>query len=482
MTLKTNNVQLGVNVTATKNIVLASDESTGDLVISNGNHDGALTEMYRFPNGGGLRDSVSVKDFGAVGDGVTDDTVAIQAAIDSMSSGANTVVLSKGDYLITATINIPHKLKLIGAGSTFFNNGGAASTLRKAASLSGPAIYITGAGTSLEQLAIQGVTGNSGVGIQITAGRVYLRDVGVFNMGGDGIRVGEDAGGVNCNLWRLDQVYLKNNLGNGLYVSEGSTAAADANGGTATHLDIQTNTLSGVFIGSAQLNSFYGTTCQNNLRYGFEFAANARNNAVFGGDVESNFIANVRLDAGSVDNYIAATTFGIAQVSMGTPSDNYVYVPDAQKMDKGLRFPSVAVASTDPNTLDDYEEFGFGPTLDVIGVTNGLGVTAWTTRVANATKIGNRVFVTAALTWTANSGTGPMRITGLPFVSAATNGRTAFTIATDTLTYGTGTIIAYLENNTDYLSLYLQSSGANDSAVAIDTAGTIYLNFNYVAA
>ena len=45
-----------------------------------------------------LKDVVSVKDFGAVGDGVTDDTVAIQAALDS---GATEVVMPPGIYITT---------------------------------------------------------------------------------------------------------------------------------------------------------------------------------------------------------------------------------------------------------------------------------------------------------------------------------------------------------------------------------------------
>jgi hypothetical protein len=51
-----------------------------------------------------LSEYVSVKDFGAVGDGVTDDTVAIQAAIDS---GAKLVTAIAGEtYKITSTLTI----------------------------------------------------------------------------------------------------------------------------------------------------------------------------------------------------------------------------------------------------------------------------------------------------------------------------------------------------------------------------------------
>ncbi len=51
-----------------------------------------------------LMEFVSVKDFGAVGDGVTDDTSAIQAAIDYVQSiGGGTVIMPEGDYSLAAS-------------------------------------------------------------------------------------------------------------------------------------------------------------------------------------------------------------------------------------------------------------------------------------------------------------------------------------------------------------------------------------------
>lgn len=67
-----------------------------------------------------LDDVVSVFDFGATGDG-TDQTVAIQKAIDNLfknSEVANRVILwfPAGEYLITATLQIPPYATLRGAG------------------------------------------------------------------------------------------------------------------------------------------------------------------------------------------------------------------------------------------------------------------------------------------------------------------------------------------------------------------------------
>jgi hypothetical protein len=57
-------------------------------------------------------DLISIKDFGAVGDGLTNDTLAIQQAL----AAHDTVFIPAGTYLITSTIALGSRKTLIGAG------------------------------------------------------------------------------------------------------------------------------------------------------------------------------------------------------------------------------------------------------------------------------------------------------------------------------------------------------------------------------
>jgi len=64
---------------------------------------GAVTRTQTAKN----QESVSVKDFGAVGDGTTDDTAAIQAAVTAMPANGGNVHIPAGQYKITSAISVP---------------------------------------------------------------------------------------------------------------------------------------------------------------------------------------------------------------------------------------------------------------------------------------------------------------------------------------------------------------------------------------
>lgn len=60
--------------------------------------------------------SINVKSFGAVGDGVTDDTAAFTAALGALNDRIHTVFIPKGEYSLTELV-LPDGCHLVGAGS-----------------------------------------------------------------------------------------------------------------------------------------------------------------------------------------------------------------------------------------------------------------------------------------------------------------------------------------------------------------------------
>lgn len=84
----------------------------------------------------------------------------------------------------------------------------------------------------------------------------------------------------------------------------------------------------------------------------------------------------------------------------------------------GVTFPSPTVPSNDANTLDDYAEGTWTPTLLFGGGSTGM---TYTTRVGAYTKIGRLVYITARITLSAQgSSTGTATISGLPYVNNTT--------------------------------------------------------------
>ena len=74
--------------------------------------------------------TINVRQFGAVGDGVADDTFAIQAAIDSLSAYGGGVAVPPGVYRITAGIKMRPNIVLQGNGGATIIQGNAANLSR----------------------------------------------------------------------------------------------------------------------------------------------------------------------------------------------------------------------------------------------------------------------------------------------------------------------------------------------------------------
>jgi hypothetical protein len=123
----------------------------------------------------------------------------------------------------------------------------------------------------------------------------------------------------------------------------------------------------------------------------------------------------------------------------------------------GLTFPATAVASADPNTLDDYEEGVFTPTI--AGLTTA-GTASYSGPLSGQygfyTRIGRIVYIELGLNWASGTGTGNMIIKGLPFSP------TYFSVLSISNSNITMTAL-------NYMTAYAESSGAGSVAVLAQT-------------
>lgn len=151
--------------------------------------------------GGSSSYGVSVKDFGAQGDGVTVDTAAIQAALDSIPVGGGLVYFPGGDYLVDSTLRVETEgTMLLGQGPG--NRRGATqvavgSRIRATSGLTGAVVRVQRVaddrplhGVHFRDLSVDGdFFGTATDGIVFRSNQGSLTNVNVWNCTGVGLRV-----------------------------------------------------------------------------------------------------------------------------------------------------------------------------------------------------------------------------------------------------------------------------------------------------
>lgn len=237
-----------------------------------------------------LREAVSVRDFGAVGDGSTDDYPAFRAALDHLRSlninqagtyyiGSPKLFVPAGKYRLSQTLDIDFTVTIEGESSGLY--GGDASVLVFDASRTGlrlQAYNTTGAtgvksagssdrdasGTVLRGLGI-GSAGGSGAchGLHSKV-RFIGEDLKIAGFPGNGINiVASTAGGSpdegNANCWVLSRGRIAGCGGSGLYIR-----GADTNAGVCTAFDVGSNGGWGVEDRSFLGNTFVGCHAEAN--------------------------------------------------------------------------------------------------------------------------------------------------------------------------------------------------------------------------
>lgn len=122
--------------------------------------------------------TINAKDFGAKGDGSTDDTLALQSAIDKASE-TNTALLipeSTNHYKVSNTLTLKSNLHIIGYGATIFM---ASQSSPKVILMSGENTYISN--VNIEGLSLK--SNNDRVGIDYYANSLTSNVIGIYILG-----------------------------------------------------------------------------------------------------------------------------------------------------------------------------------------------------------------------------------------------------------------------------------------------------------
>lgn len=190
--------------------------------------------------------------YGAKGDGVTDDTAALQVAL-SAAGPSGVVYFPAGTYVISSALTVPSSVTLLGSG---FN-----TTVIKQTSTTANGFTATSTtALKISDLQVYGPSSGSGMGISISGSPtsyVYLRNVRVAHFGSDGINVGDPI------ISRFDDTISALNGGHGFNIG-GTTSATGGTSCSFTACYGLANAQAGFYLNNLQYSNLSGCGSDTN--------------------------------------------------------------------------------------------------------------------------------------------------------------------------------------------------------------------------
>jgi hypothetical protein len=301
-----------------------------------------------------LQDVVSVKDFGAVGDGVADDTAAIQAAITAAynSGGERGVVfLPKGTYRVTGTLD------LIGTGVSITGEGAFRGSVLYADFTGGACLRVKGRYSRIENLIIDGNTAvrNSSANdhgilispvdqVGVNCWFTNVEGVEIKNQGGDGIRS-------IAATWlsKFQRLYIHDNGGNGFRFDNGEIDGRvnKANPGEITIENVMVNGCVGnaLWVGNddSPSNRGFRFTVNNLDTYFNAEAAGVRKTATqLWAFWDSSTVCNSAFDGGNVSQTPLGRCVEVAGTAITLENNRYLrFTPQAIRVNSLLATPAL---------------------------------------------------------------------------------------------------------------------------------------------
>lgn len=281
-------------------------------------------------------DVQNVKNWGAVGDGVTNDAAAITSAIAAAATLGGVVVFPPGTYAVGSQIVVSDNVHLHGAG--FSEIDGTAAADRGATCIlrtftgSSATVLVSGDDCGLDKIDFDNASTGTGECVQVTGSRVDIGSISCRNSGGDGLRIGKTDSGAstaNANAWSVHKAIVCGNAGAGMRVDDTNTTTslsyplglANANAGYCGLLDARSNGTDGLQLGNCNDNVFSMVVSQTNTGCGIRFKTDGTNagprcNHILGNDCEQNTGNDIQIDAAT----LPATGPGLYNVVIGNRS------------------------------------------------------------------------------------------------------------------------------------------------------------------